>query len=77
MDEIKEIRREIAEGFELILKGKGIGFEEAALAEVIIKMAYEAGGKLRIDMKDTDMLDEILARLEAMGVDPETGQENF
>lgn len=70
---INESRRTIADGVDLVVTGPDVEPTDAVMAEVIIEMAAEAGGKIRIDLNDHAALDEISRRLRAKGVDPTSG----
>jgi len=71
---IKEARREIAPGFDLVVRGEDIEAAHAVLAEVLFEMTAEAGGEMRFNMRDLSTVEEMARRLRAKGVDPETGQ---
>lgn len=71
---VKESRREIAPGMDLVVRGEGVESTDAVLAEVLCELAAEAGGELRVNMDDPSLVEEIARRLRAKGVDPETGR---
>lgn len=70
---MKESRRTIAPGVELVVKGENVEPTDAVLAEVLCEMAAESGGTLTFDEKDPAVMDEIARRLQAKGVDYRTG----
>lgn len=71
---INESRREIAPGIELVVTGEGVKSTDAVLAEVILELAAEAGGKVTIDMDDHETMETLARRLREKGVDPISGQ---
>lgn len=74
MDRLNEVRREVAPGVDLVVRGRGIEEAHAVLAEVLHEMAIEAGGERSFNMEDPATVDEMARRLRAKGIDPETGQ---
>lgn len=71
---MKEERRTIGPGVDLVLTGEDVQPMDAVLAEVIIELAAEAGGKLEIRMDDAAMMAEVTQRMRQKGVDMETGE---
>ncbi len=71
---IKESRREIAPGIELVVRGDGVEPTDAVLAHVLCEMAAEAGGRMEFSMDDPSTVEEIERRLRVTGVNPENGQ---
>lgn len=70
---MKESRKTIAPGMELVVRGEDVEPTDAVLAEVLCEMAAEAGGALQFDPDDPQVMDEIARRLQAKGVDYRTG----
>jgi hypothetical protein len=73
-NKMKEVHREILPGVSITLTGEDIQEQDAVLAEVLIELAAEAGGTLRVSMDDYAMLDKILQRLQQKGIDFSQGQ---
>lgn len=47
---------------------------DAVLAEVVIELAAEAGGKLQIRMDDAAMMEKVAQRMRQKGFDLKTGE---
>ena len=74
MPGLKESRKELSPGVDLVVRGENVEPTDAVLAEVVMEMAAEAGGTMTFRMDDPATMDEMARRLRAKGVDPETGQ---
>jgi hypothetical protein len=72
---MKEITREIAPGVEITLTGEDVQPDDAILAQVLLELAAEAGGKLRFDMSDHQVLEKILQRAEEKGLNLRTSHK--
>lgn len=70
---IKESRREIAPGVDLVVRGEDVEPTDAVLAQVLCEMAAEAGGSRSFNLDDPATLEELTFRMRAKGVDLETG----
>ena len=71
---MKEERRTIRPGVDIVLRGEDVQPTDAVLAEVIIELAAEAGGKLEICLEDDALMEKFAQRLRQKGVDMETGE---
>ena len=73
-DEINTVRREIAPGVDISITGEGVQQGDVVLAHVLIELAFEAGGQLKVNMSDPVMVEKIFQRLRLKGINPETGE---
>lgn len=71
---MKEERRTIGPGVDLVLTGEDVQPMDAVLAEVVIELAAEAGGKLQIRMDDAAMMEKVAQRMRQKGFDLKTGE---
>lgn len=69
---MSESRRTILPGVDVVVRGEGVEPADAVLAEIVIEMATEAGGHLQVRMDDRELVEELIRRLRAKGIDPHT-----